>query len=455
DDWLDSDAFAERVVRFHRDLLWNNVTNVNLSFTRASMRRTYEGPGDYTYWVQARAIGYRGDNLGCLNEPATFDANGTVQTTLFTAADGDVSYREGYVMVEPFWAPGTLLKVCALDAQPAAVSPNGTACHTREGTADVGCGCGDELKWCKYGSVNRDVTAGMARDIELRIAQIIKEDRPYTELFTGTTGFVNGPMVHHLKHRATFHANFRLEPLSVDLADLPDLDPTDTETFVEVDMGSAHAGILTSWAFLARFQTNRARANRFYTNFMCQPFSPPQGGIPINEEEALVPDLQKRGGCKYCHSLLEPSASFWGRWTEGGAGFLAPAEFPASSDECYTCATIGQQCSTMCNTFYLTKMTSLEQAPYLGKLLAYEFRRPEHEINVEVGPKVLALTATVDHRMPTCVAYKTANWLLGRPLGPQEGAWLDTLALEFVTGDYSYRDLVKAIVTSDVYRRVR
>ncbi len=455
DDWLGSEEFAERAVRFHRDLLWNNVTNINLTNTRANMRRTYHGPGDYTYWVNARSIAYRGDNVGCLDEPATYDELGLIVTTQVTAADGDVSNREGWVWVAPYWAPNTEIKVCAFDAQDVAVAPSGTSCSTREGQSDVGCGCGPDLIWCRYGSVNREITEAMATDVELRIKKVIFEDLPYTELFTGTTGFVNGPLVHHLKHRAPFFANFRVEPLSMEVEDLPALEHTDKDTWVEVDLGEHHAGILTSWAYLARFQTNRARATRLYTNFMCQPFQPPQGGIPINEEEASMPDLQERGGCKYCHSLLEPSASFWGRWTESGAGYLAPAEFPPLSEDCYTCATIGQQCSSKCNTYYLTNMTSIEQEPYLGKLLAYEFRRPEHEMNVEVGPKVLALTAVVDHRMPTCVAYKAATWLLGRDLRPEEGAWLDQLALDFVTGNYSYRSLVRAILTSDTYRRVR
>ena len=30
DSWLDTDEFAEQVVRHHRKLIWNNVTNVNI-----------------------------------------------------------------------------------------------------------------------------------------------------------------------------------------------------------------------------------------------------------------------------------------------------------------------------------------------------------------------------------------------------------------------------------------
>ncbi|MFT5434346.1 MAG: hypothetical protein ACI9OJ_005059, partial [Myxococcota bacterium] len=198
------------------------------------------------------------------------------------------------------------------------------------------------------------------------------------------------------------------------------------------------------------------RANRFYNAFLCEPFQPPAGGIPFADEAAIhQPDLQKRAGCKYCHSLLEPSSSFWGRWPENGAGYLEPAEFPPLREDCLACAQTGQNCSADCNLYYLTKPVASEQTPYLGKLSAYEFRRPEHEQNVEVGPRVLALSAVVDHRVPTCAARRTAEWLLNRELQPDEGPWLESLANEFVADGYRYRSLVKAILTSPVYRRVR
>ena len=47
-----------------------------------------------------------------------------------------------------------------------------------------------------------------------------------------------------------------------------------------VEAGPAHAGVLTSPAYLLRFQTHRARANRFHVSFLCQPFVAPDGGLP-------------------------------------------------------------------------------------------------------------------------------------------------------------------------------
>lgn len=452
DEMLDSEAFADRVVRRHMDLLWPNVSNVTLTSPRAALART-----NNLYWVRNRGITYRGDRVSCLDEPAQWTDDGTLVTTEWTdPADGQVSYREGWVTVEPYWLPaGATIKVCAFDAQAAMVSTGGTECGLREGLNDPGCGCGPELRWCRYGSTETLVREAMAEDVKRRIKAMIVEDQPYTELFTGKRAFVNGPLAFHLRNLVAMHNNVRLHPVAAALEDLPDIPFTDP-TFHEVPLGDEHAGILTSWAFLLRFQTNRARANRFYNAFLCEPFQPPAGGIPFTDEEAVhQPDLQKRAGCKYCHSLLEPSSSFWGRWTENGAGYLDAAGFPALREDCLTCALTGQGCSAECNLYYVTKPTSPEQDPYLGKLMSYEFRRPEHEINVEVGPRVLALSAVVDHRLPTCAARRTAEWLLGRELMPEEGGWLDELAVAFVADGYRYRALVKAIIMSETYRRVR
>ena len=455
---LESDGFAERVVRRHRDLLWNNVTNINLLNATASFRRENLGGGNYLYWVRNRGTMYRGGFVPCLDTPVTYTADGTIEVTQGVDPNtGAVVYQEGYRWVNPYWAPETPIKVCAFDAQEADVSPSGTSCGERDGLTDPGCGCGANVRYCRYGNLSqRPILEAMAGDVERRIAAVIQQNLPYTDLFTSKRAYVNGPLVHFLRYQTPFYANVRFVPQPLDVSTLPALTYADQDTWVEIELPDMHAGVLTSWAFLLRFQTNRARANRFYNNFLCQPFQPPQGGIPFaSEEETSEPDLQVRAGCKYCHALLEPAASYWGRWTESGAGFLDATDYPEFDEVCFTCAMTGQGCSAACNTYYLVNQLAPEQGPYMGWLNAYEFRRPEHMTHPDVGPRVLALTAVVDHRLPTCVAYQTASWLLGRELWAEEVDWVEELAVDFVSNDYNYRDLIQAIVQSPTYRRVR
>jgi len=446
DEWLQSEAFVARTVRLHRDLLWNNVSNINPINNRSVLRR--DGA---IFWRFAIADLYRGERVQCLDEPATFGPGGEILTEL--QADG--TRREGWVTVEPYWAPGTSIQVCAFDAQAAMVSPLGTRCGTQDGLGDVQCGCGPNLAFCAWGQQTlRPVMDAMARDVEMRVADVIRSDRPYIELFSGDQMFVNGPLVHFWRFQAEVPGQIRLLPRPVDLEKLPALAFTQADTWVRIEAGPAHSGILTAPAYLLRFQTNRARANRFFNSFLCQPFVAPEGGLPAPTAQVTL-DLQQRDGCKYCHGLIEPNAAYWGRWSAGGAGFLDPERYPESRDDCERCATGGEQCSDDCRRHYLTSALTSEEDPYLGKLLSYEFLSPAHQDHVERGPAALVAFTVVDGRFGACSARSAARWLIGRAPEEDEQGWVDEMARSFAASGHSYRALVKAIVTSPTYRRVR
>ncbi len=450
DLWLHEAAFTNRVVRKHRELLWNNVSNVNLVNAAFSLSRF---DGAQTYWRRQPAGEYRGDTVPCNPVPAQWDGQGN----LVTSDPGDGTQREGYVMVAPYWAPDTSLPVCAFDAQDVLVSATGTRCDTQDGASDPGCGCGPALAWCRSGGASvRPVVEAFGSEVELRIADVIDGDRSYLELFTGRTAYVNGPLVHYWKHLARVPAGTRNTPVPLPVEQLPELAYTDVDTWHPILLGPEHAGLLTSPAFLLRFQTGRARANRFYNAFMCQPFQPPSAGLPVpDDESAYQLDLQLRDGCKYCHALLEPSAAYWGRWSQQGAGYLDAESYPAVRDDCERCATSGESCSTDCKRYYLTEALVESQEEYLGKLLSYEFRREDHYGNIESGPRALALSVVVDGRLPDCVSRTAAAWLLGRAILPEEEPWIDQLGDQFIASDFNYRDLVKTIVSSPVYRSVQ
>lgn len=444
DGWLEGPEFAARVVRHHRALLWPNLDNLRLLAVNANLAA--QGG---VYWRRNLAQRYRGAIVPCENAPARFAADGTILTR-----DVNGAQVEGWVEVAPHWDPARPLRVCAFDAQAHEVSGNGTPCGTNSGFNDPGCGCGPELRWCSTGNAHVVVTTSMTRAYEKLLTSIFEENQPYTELFTTRRAFINGPIAYFYKHQSQI-SRFQIEPVPFDRDRLPDLAFTDVDTWVEVTLPEAHAGILTRDAWLLRFQTNRARANRFWDAFLCTPFTPPDAGLEGVDADLTNPDLQQRGGCAYCHALLEPGAAFWGRWAEQGVGYLDPQVFPPTREDCQACALRGQQCSAECSRFYLTTTLAQQEEPYLGMLKAYSFRRPEHARNVEAGPRLLALSEVATHRLPMCVAKRTAEWLLGRPTAEDDADWLAELARQFVAGGYHYRDLVAAIVTSDRYRRVR
>jgi hypothetical protein len=451
DTWFTSADFASQAVRLVKSQLWNNISNLNLYSANVSLARTNQ-----IYWRRNPARFTRGDRVPCLNQPASYDSEGQIVT--FEQEDG--TEREGWVWVNPYWAPNTQVKACAFDAQMTEYSSNGTYCGTNGGMNRPDCGCGEDMKWCVTGQVRNEVTRSLAKSMDLLIESIFIEGDSYLQLFQERRFFINGPLVHFFKHHKQI-SRYTLTPSPVPEWQLPEFSFNETERWTQLILEGEHSGVLTHPAFLLRFQTNRARASRFYETFLCSPFQPPEGGLPVADEESVRnPDLQERAGCKYCHALLEPAASYWGRWTEQGIAYLNPERFPAEREDCLSCALSGGQCSNECRTHYITTTLLEQEVPYLGKLKAYSFRRDEHGLNVERGPRLLAYNEITGQRLPRCVAQRTAEWLLGKEMSDgvaneRDRRWLDVLGIRFARSGYNYATLIKDIVIDERYRRVR
>jgi hypothetical protein len=451
-DWLVSEEFAWEVVRQHRKLLFPNVTDIRLISNR--QRLDTEGDVYYRYLV---APHYRGGPVFCGDFEASWDEDGE----LITSVDEDGYTQEGWVWVEPYWDPNNPIKMCAFGAQEALVSPLGTDCGSYDSRYDPYCGCGPNLAFCDTpelghngGNPEPPVAMGIAGDVEQRVAHMITEQWSYLELLTGRTAYMNGPLVHFYRYQTRLPAHIRFHQVPVHEEDLPDLDfVEDADTWVPVELGPEQGGVFTSTQYLMKFQTRRARTNRFYTAFLCQPFQPPDGGIEgLNEDTSL--DLTTRPGCNYCHAVMEPAGAHWARWTEYGAGWLDPEVFPAHDPDCEWCATTGESCSQECDAYYVVEPISSEEDPYVGWLKSYEFLEERHYENAELGPAWLVQKTVEDGRLPDCVAQTTAEWLLGREVYDSEEAWVEELSAGFAASGFQYGELVRDIVTSDTYRRV-
>ena len=452
DEWLQTEAFADQVVRRHRDFLWPNVSDIRLLSNRQRLK--YDDGLWYRYLV---APHYRGGPIHCGDWEATYDDDG--QLILQENADGTV--QEGWLWVTPYWDIENPIKMCAFGAQEAEVSPYGTECDTYDGRYDPYCGCGPDLAWCDIpeighngGNPNPPVASAIARDAELRVKRVIENDLSYLEILTGRTAFVNGPLVHFYTYQTRVPAHVRFNELPVDPDLLPDIPFGEHDTWMEVELGPEQSGILTSPLYLMKFQTRRGRVNRFFNAFLCQPFQPPAGGLTNLDESVQTLDLTEREGCRYCHAIIEPAGAHWGRWGEYGAGYLSPQDYPEYDDECAWCAQTGESCSSVCERYYVTDPISSEEDPYVGWLKSYEFLEERHFTNAEVGPQLLVNQGVVDGRLPTCVATRTAEWLLGREVREDEEAWVGELSGNFAANDFRYDLLVRDIVLSDTYRVV-
>lgn len=451
DEWMAGPDFAGRVVRWHRGLLWNNVFGENFVSVSRSLRAT-----SGRYWRGGRlAIDQRGANVPCADAQARL-TDGTLVETPADLTRGELQTAngvEGWVWVEPYWAPGERIKVCAFDAREDAVTESGAACNARANQSSPDCGCGPNLVWCADSNARNAILRSFNAQVDRVVSWVIEEKRPYIELFTTNKVFLNGPLTYYWRHLYSLGSSIQNEPNPMDIEQLPGLDFTQEDTWEATAGGAHHAGVLTLPGYLMRFQTDRSRANQFFTKFRCQPFQPPNQGLAL--EGADHPDLQQRDGCKFCHALLEPAAAYWGRWRERSAGYLRTSDFPAQSAACKTCAETGRGCSTECRTHYIVDTSEAEMVPYAGYLNAYIFRKNEHNANVEQGPSLLAMTSVADNTLLSCVAQRSAESYLGRPLLPAEQGWLSELVATFSDSNYDYPSVLKHIVMSETYRRIQ
>jgi len=438
DAWLGSSDFEEQVIAKHRDFFWNQL-EINLLQRRKIFKR------DGIYFSNQRARYTRlqtqahcGDfeaDVNELNQPQSWVEND----------DGSIS--EGYVVVYPYWDPETPTEVCAFDAQLTTESENGVDCSTEDAHEEQDCGCGPNMQWCLVNASENAVETGFSRDLTERVRSVLQSGGSYADILTGNTMYMNGPMVHFFRYIAPFDTeNYELP---VPLAMLPEISPYD-EGFTPVTLAEHHDGVLTAPGWLLRHQTNRGRANRFYSAFLCKEFIPPEGGVgDLSDQEVPTPNLIMREGCLGCHARLEPWAAYWGRWSEASIVHRSADDFPAYSEVCQTCATSTERCPDICDDYYVVESSHEDVDPYLGWYLPYAFLTGDKKEHPDLGPLGWVELSESDGSLGTCATRNAARWLLN---WEESSEVYETWAADF-NGHEDYRALIKQIVTSPQYWR--
>ena len=453
DQWLESDEFHNQVLYYHNLLLLNDLEFVKFQNFVHYMDRSSDG----IYYIKRRSSRIGESSLShnppCGDYEATFDENNKpIRTTNF-----DGSLDEGYVWVTPYWAPETQVKVCASEAQETEITTLGRDCKTNFGPADPECGCGPNLNWCIPNfttGVYHQIVDDFNEQINQYISKIISEDRPYTELFTGDTLLLNGPLTHMYKYLVFHPHGATMEHPPFDRNLMPNLTYTEADNWVEIPSIEANSGVFGLPGFLLRYHTNRRRAERVLSEFMCTELTPPAAGLAEStDEELFEADLRQLSGCSGCHSLIEPIAGYWGRWVEGGGSFVPESLFPPFSEECNEAARNGNDRNAFAkcqNEGYLMDPYWEDQVGwYWSHAHLYE---SEQHYPME-GPRMLFEQKIADGTLPKCVVEKAVGQLLGRDLNNRDTTWHRDLTRDFILNDYNYVQLIRNIVTSDQYRR--
>jgi hypothetical protein len=448
---LDGEGFRKRVGQFHKELLW------------PSLRKLQVFGGEHMLvpdasQIHSRAIFalyYRGEYAkSCGDAPARI-VNGVIQVN----AQGE----EGWVWVEPYWAKGTKIKVCAFDAQPALTNSAGVRCNSPLGNRSTECGCGPNLNFCQgyvYQAEGVTTTEALVRDaFEKEVLEIVddvvKNNRPYVEVLTRSKSYLNGPAAHFWKYQSELSV-YPSSGLYAPSIQIPDIVYND-QGLRAIERGGLHAGVLTTPAFLIRFQTNRSRANRFSNAYLCSAFTPPSQGLPAPDSEcAREPDLQKRCGCKYCHVGLEPMAASWGRFSEMGLDYHDPKAFPLEDADCKQCYSTGRSCSQRCARNYVTQANTAQEREYVGKLKSSMFLSATHQTFLEQGPRFLVERSLFQGKLTECIAESVWKHFMNRAMSAQERAsLLAGFSNDFAASGLNFKSLVRSIVTSQAYRTRR
>ena len=477
---LATDEYFANVREYHRALLWGGLEpDFEVVAAPRRLRRLavrLPGAADDLWRQPNLRATYRGrTNVECLDqEQTTFDAAGRpVPITTFADATcrGGTCVQEGYVLVRPFWDPNVDYKVCAYDAQAltAGVSP-GVTCGKVAGTnaagnpiADAGCGCGAGLRYCLPEPTHPAHVAIRQALIDepLRIfEQVVRSGQPYFDAFTTRTTFVNGPLIAFYEQLAGADVPLRAVNTvgyTTKVGAMPTVPFLDS-TWQPTTRDDIHAGVLTTPGYQLRLPTNRARVNRFYTAFRCEPFLPPAGGLPPDAGGSPEPNLRIRAGCSSCHGTLELAAAHWGRWrTSATYGYFDPAQInlDASFPECRTCT----NCSAFCNQYFITAQTSTnpdELAAWRGFHRARIYLSAAEAQAMAVGPAGLIDEPAERDQVATCTVRTLAEHLFNRTLTDDEVlTWLPVMTEKFAASSYQFDDLERQILESPTYRTLR
>lgn len=477
DGYLADDQFRIQMRRYHEDMLWTNpstaLSDVGFSLSTATL-----APGVVVYFVPS--IGkqklYRGGDgtHHCQDKPQSalgYDAAGLPLTEPMGVDAVGPYVAEGWEDIHPYWEadPTKTLKVCAFDAQAAKtytlpVGDPDAGTLTCDHVLAVGkaksCGCGPNLDYCMLTSVVQPAVLTSMREQLLRSVDAATSKAPYSDLVLSKRAWVNGPLVHYFRYLGQRQSFSRTQNLYAPSdGELPDLPYTAVDTWVPIDRLAPHAGVLTLPAYLLRFQTNRARANRYRIAFEGQYFQPPSTKDTACAKDG--DDLTQRCVCRSCHVTLEPMAAYFGLLSEAGTTSLQ--DFTREYPSLTACAKgVSPASAAWCDRFYLPTpdLVDPDIRPYKLKALHYADKaHPDVQAHFDGGPGKLAAADVAGGLFHQVTTRRVFEMLMKREPNLDaasqdfEGDLLDAIAKEFQTHE-DLKLLVKRLVKLPTYRRM-
>jgi hypothetical protein len=299
--------------------------------------------------------------------------------------------------VTPFWKPEAVVWVCPSVAR---------ACGTNLSKCFVEYGNENEAKNTELGTSEAfdsrfTIVKSLSRQAAGLATAVVVDNWPYTKILEPGLTAVDGALAH--LYGQTNHFDLKRLNVPADLMRQLEEVSLDDTRFNLVYTGNAyeHAGVLTTFGWLRRYEKNRTRANQLYERLLCRKFTADLPRVFPQDPG----NLRTRDGCKGCHATLDPLADFYLSWGEGGDVYRGAG--------------------------------AAKKTTFAGK----------------GGSSLADLSRIItgDEAFATCAVQNAWEWMLGRKFYASEKALRDELTAYFVKTRYSFRELVYALATHPAF----
>jgi hypothetical protein len=299
--------------------------------------------------------------------------------------------------VIPFWKSDITVWVCPSVAR--ACGSNLSRCFVEYRDADEA--RNTELGNSEAFDSRFTIVKSLSKQAAGLATAVVVDNFPYTKILEPGLSAVDGAIAHLMSQGHHFDLDSIRLPKGV-REELEGVSFNDTR-FRLIYTGNTyeHAGILTTFGWLRRYEKNRTRANQLYERLLCRRFTADLPRVFPQDPG----NLRTTQPCSGCHATLDPLADFFASWGEGG-------ELYKGQGKAKTTTFAGQS----------------------GKYVSD-----------------LARIISSDEAFATCSVQNVWEWLMGRKFFAEEKDLRDVLTDYFVGTKYSFKELVYAIATHPVY----
>jgi hypothetical protein len=254
---------------------------------------------------------------------------------------------------------------------------------------------------------------GPVFDEPLRLIEdIVMTDQPYTKIVTADYTMASGAVA--------------------EIWGLPHAGPYDAWQRAQWTDGRGAAGVLSTSVLYHRwrsagFNYHRGRANLISSAFLCHDFLESDiqidTTVDLSDPDVVANAVVQNKSCAGCHQTMDPLASYlFGFRNQIGVGNIT--QYPLQ--------------------YYLPGQ--------VNRWMNTNRRPPMYFGQQASGLAGLGRAIAEDPRFARCAATRFASYMTEVAQGSVSGAWIARLQKEFVDGNYSAKQLAKAIVLSDEFR---